>query len=81
MKANLDSIEKKINSIWREVLQIKLDNNEQNFFSVGGNSIQAMNIISLINTYYQCNLSFIDFLEALTILNLAKCINDKLQSL
>ena len=69
-------IMQKIETIWHAVLGMPIDGYDENFFVLGGNSIQAMEITNRINESFNLKLemSIADFFDALTIENIAKWI-------
>lgn len=67
-----------VKAIWSDVLGISIDNESDNFFSLGGSSMQAFDIVSRISQSFKIELTIIDFFETLTIQGLAELIGSRL---
>ncbi|MBF0773761.1 non-ribosomal peptide synthetase [Mammaliicoccus sciuri] len=70
-------IEKRMINIWEEVLGITNIDVQDDLFTIGGNSIKAMKILSNINKEFDSNLSITDIMENPTIKGLIKIINSR----
>jgi non-ribosomal peptide synthetase component F/SAM-dependent methyltransferase/acyl carrier protein len=68
--------EQVISSIWQEVLRIKKVGINDNFFALGGDSLQATQVISRIREKFQVNLPVQNLLQAPTLTSLAKSIEE-----
>ena len=66
--------EKTLAAIWSEVLGVEHVGTQDNFFQLGGDSIQATQVISRVREAMQIELSFLSFFEAPTVAGLAECI-------
>jgi acyl-coenzyme A synthetase/AMP-(fatty) acid ligase len=55
-----DNVEAVLLKIWREVLGIETIDVEQNFFDIGGTSLQLMQIHALVSTSFDCDLTMVD---------------------
>ncbi|MFW2569679.1 amino acid adenylation domain-containing protein [Legionella sp. 29fVS95] len=67
-----NDIELQLKNIWCSVLKIDHLGIHDDFFELGGNSLSAMNIISLIQEQFSVSLSLRNFFEFSTIHSLAK---------
>lgn len=63
-------INMQIKAIWSEILDMPVEDETANFFSLGGSSMQALAITARINESFKLNLTIMDFFETLTIKNL-----------
>ncbi|WP_147465522.1 non-ribosomal peptide synthetase [Pseudomonas syringae group genomosp. 3] len=64
-------VEVTLASIWRELMQIDTPSTTANFFSVGGHSLLAMQVLSRVEAAFAISIALRDFLEAPTIRGLA----------
>ena len=64
-------IETALEKIWRDVLNIKRIGVEDNFFMIGGSSLNTVELINKINDYFSVDVPLSIFLENLTISKLA----------
>jgi acyl carrier protein len=71
---SIETLKNTIKSLWEQKLGIIIENEEDNFFMLGGNSIQALEIIGEINSQFETSISVADFFDALEIENLAKLV-------
>jgi iturin family lipopeptide synthetase A len=71
---SIETLKQAVKSLWEQKLGIIITNEEDNFFMLGGNSIQALEIIGEINNQFEINITVADFFDALEIENLAKLI-------
>ena len=62
-----NKISEKIKNIFEQTLGFPVENLDENFFMLGGNSMQALEIINLLNNEFNANLTIMDFFERLTI--------------
>jgi len=69
----LDSVEAALARIWREVLQLDSVEPDSNFIELGGDSLQAVQVISQVQTLYGKRLGLESLFEA-TLAELAKQI-------
>jgi non-ribosomal peptide synthetase component F/acyl carrier protein len=60
-----------IKNIWREVLDLDVSGNGDNFFDLGGQSVQAAQVISRLESVYGIRIAFRHFFDAPTISGLA----------
>jgi yersiniabactin nonribosomal peptide synthetase len=70
--------QKKIASSWREVLRLEQVGIENNFFALGGDSLRAIQCVTLLKEDYEMDLLLQDFLEYPTIHLLAQFIEQKI---
>ncbi|MBP2639082.1 MAG: acyl-CoA synthetase (AMP-forming)/AMP-acid ligase [Firmicutes bacterium] len=71
-------LEQMIQAAWAEVFDRQQIGRNDDFFALGGNSIQAMQIIARIRDYSKVNLLFTEFFTAPTIAELAELVESKL---
>lgn len=64
----------KIKQIWQEIINLEEINIDDDFFSLGGNSIHGMVIIAEINNYFHCAISINNLFANPTITQLANII-------
>ncbi|AZC24460.1 non-ribosomal peptide synthetase [Pseudomonas sessilinigenes] len=64
-------VEVTLASIWRELMQIDTPSATANFFSVGGHSLLAMQVLSRVEAAFAINIALRDFLDDPTIKGLA----------
>ncbi len=60
-----------IMNIWREVLNLEVSDNRGNFFEMGGQSVQAAQVISRLEEVFGVRMTFRQFFDAPTISGLA----------
>lgn len=60
-----------ITNIWQEVLNLEVSGNRDNFFDLGGQSVQAAQVISRLEGVFGVRISFREFFDAPTISRLA----------
>ncbi|MCC5635072.1 amino acid adenylation domain-containing protein [Nostoc sp. CHAB 5844] len=65
-----------IASIWQEVLRVEKVGINDKFFELGGDSLQATQVISRMREKFQVNLPLQNLLQAPTLTNLAKSIDE-----
>ena len=70
--ASHTSIEKKLITIWEDILGVNQVNIDDNFFELGGDSLVATRIISRIRDTFKLEFTLQKFFEALTIKNIAE---------
>lgn len=58
----INNIEEDILAVWQKQLKIKQINISEDFFSLGGSSLLAINLLNEIEKRYSCKISFRDFL-------------------
>ncbi|HLB42031.1 MAG TPA: acyl carrier protein [Gammaproteobacteria bacterium] len=66
-----DTIKTDITKIWHDVLGFTIENIDLDFFTAGGNSIQALQLITLIEERLNFKINISDFFEATTIAKLS----------
>ncbi|KTT40094.1 hypothetical protein RSA46_21160 [Pseudomonas oryzihabitans] len=64
-------VEVTLASIWRELMQIDTPSTTANFFSVGGHSLLAMQVLSRVEAAFAISIALRDFLDDPTIQGLA----------
>jgi amino acid adenylation domain-containing protein len=67
-------IEKELQGLWCEMLSIKTVGTHSNFFSIGGHSLNALYLISKINSHFNSTITIKDFFMNPTISMIAKVI-------
>ncbi len=67
-----------IKSCFEKIMDFNIDDIHQNFFMLGGNSIQALEIINLINEKLNTDISITDFFDALTPYKISKFIHENI---
>lgn len=73
-KAAQNDIQRKIVSIWEEVLETDPIGLEDNFFDAGGDSILLVKMQSRINREFQCEISIADFFDNSTVLKIEQLL-------
>jgi len=63
-----------ITNIWQEVLNLEVTGNRDNFFDLGGQSVQAAQVISRLEAEFGVRISFREFFAAPTISGLSALI-------
>ena len=71
-------LEKKLCTLWEEVLNLKKVGVEDDFFKIGGNSILAIRFVSLVNVKLGSQLSIKDVFKFRTLAKLANLIKKSL---
>ncbi len=69
-----NEIEKKLSTIWYELLGVQRISIHDNFFHLGGHSLMAMRVLSAINKEFKVELSIKDLFQYTTINDLGKYI-------
>lgn len=67
--------EEKLIEIWTDALKLKNIGIKDNFFDLGGNSLNAMVLVSKIQKNFKVNILITDILELMTIENISKYID------
>jgi amino acid adenylation domain-containing protein len=67
-------VEKTLAAIWSQVLGIERIGVQDNFFTLGGDSLRATQVISRVRATMQAELAYLSFFEAPTVAGLAQCI-------
>ncbi|MEM5550388.1 amino acid adenylation domain-containing protein [Pseudoalteromonas neustonica] len=67
-------IEEQITTIWGELLQLDTISRDANFFTLGGDSIIALRVISVINHQFNIELNIKSIFSAATIMELAEVV-------
>ncbi len=62
------------NLFYNELLKSSSSNAEENFFELGGDSLQAIHLINTLNKKYNANLSFADILKNPTVKDLSRLV-------
>ena len=62
-KAPKTDLEKQLANLWAEFLQIEKVSIDANFFEIGGNSIKAFQLLTLINAELHTDLKIISFFQ------------------
>lgn len=75
-----DPIEKGLCSFWCEILKLSEIGIEDNFFSLGGDSVQMAQIIARIDKGFNAEITFGDFFDHPTVESLANIIRTKLSA-
>jgi len=68
------TFEERLANIWKKVLELDVVGRNQSFFELGGNSLKALRITSLVYKEFQINLKLTKVFTAPTIKELAKAI-------
>ncbi|MCL5071892.1 MAG: phosphopantetheine-binding protein, partial [Actinobacteria bacterium] len=71
--ANTDE-EKALVAIWRDLLKLDRVGIQDNFFSIGGNSLMAIKLINQIRNFFHVDIELRHFFESRNIANTAKLI-------
>ncbi|EDY82064.1 AMP-binding enzyme domain protein [Verrucomicrobiia bacterium DG1235] len=69
--------ERKLVEIWKEALDIERVSTNDNFFDLGGTSLQAIRIFSKIRTAFEASLSSSRLLQAPTVAHLARLLDEE----
>ncbi len=69
--------EKKIAGVWGEVLGLHTININDNFYMLGGDSIQAVKIVKVCLERYGMSLSISDMMQVPTVYEIAKALDNK----
>ncbi len=72
------SLEIEITQLWKEILNIEIENIDTNFFDMGGNSLFAMQLHSKLLSRFSCDLKIADLFNYASIRKLAEFIDKKL---
>ena len=72
-------LEKEVKNLWREVLGLDEIGIEDNFFSLGGTSLNMIQLSNKILERYNYQIDFGEFLENSTIYNIVLKISDYLE--
>jgi acyl carrier protein len=67
-------LELKIENIWKEILKIEKIGRQTSFFSIGGSSLKAIQIISKLQKEFNVLIKLADFFTHPTIMDVAKKI-------
>jgi len=66
-----------LSDLWKQVLEVKHPGRHDNFFDLGGHSLKALRLITLINREFNCNCMLSDIFEAPTIARFAEMLDAK----
>ncbi|MFM1623280.1 amino acid adenylation domain-containing protein [Streptococcus mutans] len=69
--------ERRLHQIWSELLRINTISKYSNFYELGGNSLQALRLLSTIRSDFKKELSLSEIVNAGTIDSLAKLIDNR----
>jgi acyl carrier protein len=75
-----NQIEESLARIWAEVLDLERVGGYDTFYTLGGNSLQAAQLIAQIRDTFQIDLPFRSFFEAPTIVALARVIEKSIET-
>lgn len=64
--------------LWRETLGSDTLTEEDDFFSAGGHSMLAANLVATIRDTFGCDLTLVEFFQALTVRELARLITPRI---
>ncbi len=76
-KSSLSAMEKSIAAIWEAVLNKDISGREDNFFDLGGNSLDVMKVISRMNVAFPMRFKIDDIIDHPTLGELGRFIQDK----
>lgn len=65
----------KLANLWKNIFNIDKVGNNYDFFELGGDSLLAIKLISIINDTFSVNITVADVFKYSTLQNLAKCID------
>jgi NAD(P)-dependent dehydrogenase (short-subunit alcohol dehydrogenase family)/acyl carrier protein len=71
------ALEKQIAAFWSDVLDVNEPGKHSNFFQLGGNSLNGMQLISRLNQAFNIHLEMRDLFDAFTISDMAVLIENK----
>ncbi|MBN2444752.1 MAG: amino acid adenylation domain-containing protein [Spirochaetales bacterium] len=71
-----NELECKLVSMWEKILNINGIGTEDNFFSLGGHSLKAIQLLTMINKEFNVNLELSKIINAPTIRNIADAIEE-----
>jgi acyl carrier protein len=77
---SLTETERKIAVIWQEVFGLRHIGVDADFFSLGGNSLVGLQLISRVRKAFDTDLTMRSFFEAPTIASLARLVDQSLPS-
>jgi acyl carrier protein len=72
-------LERNIQSIWQEVLEIKKIGVDENFFNIGGDSLNVMKVYGRIDILYPKSIKSLDIFLYPTISKLVKIIEKNIK--
>ena len=78
-KSPTNEVEKKITAIWEEVLELPKISTDEDFFVLGGDSIQVMRILARIREKTGAELTFESFFDNPTITELSLLVQKRLE--
>ena len=73
------AIETQIAQMWREILNIEVNDIDTNFFDMGGNSLFAMQLHSRLSVKFDFNLKVVDLFNYTTVRKLSEFVEQKLE--
>jgi thioesterase domain-containing protein/acyl carrier protein len=74
------NLKDKLSSIWRKILAVESVHHDDNFFSVGGHSILAIEFITEIENNFKIQLNMKDIVESPSLGELTLLLNQRLQT-
>lgn len=74
---NYNHVEKKLGSIYKDILRLNEINIHESFFELGGDSFKAASLIAIIRKEFNVDASIREMLSFSSIEAMAKCIKDK----
>jgi thioesterase domain-containing protein len=72
-----NAVEVELSRIWQRIFRIDHIGRQDNFFSLGGNSILATQLVTEIDTLLNCRLHITELFESPTVESLAQRLSDK----
>ena len=80
MTAETDPVTARIRQLWRELLRIEQADAEATFYELGGNSLLMVEMLVAITGTFECEIDYEAFLSAPSTANLARLVNEALNS-
>ncbi|MEV7436547.1 non-ribosomal peptide synthetase [Streptomyces griseoviridis] len=77
----LTALEERIAELWRAVLRVEEPGRDDNFFSVGGNSLKSLQILNRINAAFHIKFTVRDFFAGPTISQMAATVDRLLREM
>jgi acyl carrier protein len=74
-----DQIEKKIVTIWTDVLKMQDIETTDDFFDLGGTSLGMISVVLRMSEHFKVPLDTAIVAEGATVGSLAKCVKDRLE--
>lgn len=73
----MNEVERKIYSLWKEILDVNSIPIDTSFFEIGGNSLNAVKLLGAIEETFDININISDIFEMKTIKKLAELIGKR----